>query len=148
MPDDRPDSSDKTINRLYLPTLADLIDRLTIAQIKEVLLPEKRESYAEEMRRLGHDIDLIIEEKGIKLSARLIRIIIVIAQINLHIWFKKDRMQADSDHYLDLLKLSHQLNGIRNQMKNLILEECGDKQPSARHTNVSTDGLEGWDISI
>lgn len=134
--------------RLYKPTLADLIDRLTVDQIKEVLLPKSRESYAEEIKRLEHDIDAIIKAKGLEFSASLVRITIVLAQMNLHIWHCKDRMQEDSDHYSDWLKLAHQLNGIRNRMKNLLMKEAGDGQPSVQHTNVDTDGLQGWDVSI
>jgi len=134
--------------RQYLPPLAELIDSLTIYQIKEVTIPEQKESLAEEMGKIAHDIDLIIEERDLKLSARLIRIIIAIAQMNLHIWQNKDDMQNDPDKYMDLLKLAHQLNGVRNRMKNILLEEVGDKDKSARKTNYNTDGLEGWDISI
>ena len=71
--------------RLVLPTIAELVDRLTIDQIKEVLVPEGRESIAEEIQRLEQDIDQVWEESGTRLSARLVRIIIVIAQINVHI---------------------------------------------------------------
>ena len=134
--------------RQYLLPLAELIDRLTIAQIKEVLISENKESYTQEMEKLAHDIDLIIEERELKLSARLIRIIIVLSQMNLHIWFNKDKMQNNPEHYLELLKLAHQLNGIRNQMKNLLLEESGDREKSAMKTNFNTDALEGWEISI
>lgn len=134
--------------RQYLPPLAELVDSLTINQIKEVMIPQHKESFAREMKKIAHDIDLIIEERSLKLSARLIRIIIAIAQMNLHIWHNKDKMKDDSEKYTELLKLSHQLNGIRNQMKNMLLEEIGDKEKSARKTNYNTDGLEGWDISI
>lgn len=135
-------------DRKFTLPLAELIDRLTIDQIKEVLLPEHKESFAQEMEKLSHDIDLIIEEKGIRLTARLLRIIIAIAQINLHIWQNKDRMQEDSERYMELLKFSHQLNGIRNQLKNLLLEETGDREKSAERSNFNTDGLENWTISI
>ncbi len=134
--------------RQYLLPLAELIDRLTIDQIKEVLIPENKESYAQEMKILAHDLDLIIEERELKLSARLIRIITILSQMNLHIWYNKDKMQKDPKHYSELLKFAHQLNGIRNQMKNLLLEETGDKEKSAIRTNFNIDGLEGWDISI
>jgi hypothetical protein len=127
---------------------AELIDRLTVDQIKEVLLSEDKQSYAQEMAKLAHDVDMIIEEKGLKLSSRLIRIIIALSQMNLHIWHNKELMQNDPEQYMDLLKLSHQLNGIRNRMKNLLIEEAGDREKSAIRTNFNTDGLEGWEISI
>ena len=135
-------------DRQFLPPLAELVDRLTVDQIKEVLLDKNKDSYAKEMKKLSHDIDMLIQEKDIKLSARLIRIIITISQMNLHIWYNKDRMQECPEQYMELLKLSHQLNGIRNRMKNLLLEEVGDKEKSDQRTNFETDGLEGWDVSI
>jgi len=134
--------------RQYLTPFAELIDRLTVDQIKEVLLSTGKESYADEMRRICHDIDLLTEERGIPLTARLLRIVIVLAQMNLHIWQLKDRMQEDAGRYDELLKLAHQLNGIRNRMKNLLLEEAGEREKSSERSNFNTDGLEGWDVSI
>lgn len=135
-------------DRKFTLPLAELIDRLTIDQIKEVLLPEHKESFSQEMEKLAHDIDLIIAEKGLRLSSRFLRIVIAMAQLNLHIWQNKDRMQEDPERYLELLKFSHQLNGIRNQLKNLLLEETGDREKSAERSNFNTDGLENWTISI
>lgn len=138
-----------TDKREYLPNLADLIDALSIDQIKEVKFHDKKSSYAGEIRKICHDIDLIVDRKDVKLNSRLIRIIILIAQLNLFIWENKDRMQSESqDNYLKLLKFAHQLNGIRNTMKNKISEEAGDTDPGRKRTNIDTDGLKGWDISI
>ena len=131
-----------------LPSIAELIDQLTVNQIKEVLLPEKKEIIAEEIRKIINDIDLILSEREVKITARLLRIVIVIAQMNVHIWYNKDEMVKDENRYLELLKLAHQLNGIRNQMKNLLLDETGDRIMGARKTNFNTDGLHGWDISL
>ena len=109
--------------RKFLPAFAELIDRLTVDQIKEVLLPEIKIAAADEMEKLCHDIDLLIEERELKLSSRIIRIIIALSQLNLHIWRLKDHMQEDRMHYDEQLKKAHQLNGIRNQLKNILLEE-------------------------
>jgi len=134
-------------DRKYLPTLADLIDALSIDQIKEIKLDNKQ-SYALEIKKISYDIDMLISQKQIKLSAKLIRMIIVIAQMNLFIWNNKDKMQEDPKHYNDLLKMAHQLNGIRNRIKNLILEQSDEVEPSKKRTNVETDDLKGWEISI
>jgi hypothetical protein len=136
------------MERQFLPAFTELIDRLTVDQIKEVLLPDLQPEMAEEMKILCHDIDLIIEERELKLNSRFIRIIIAIAQLNLHIWKLKDEMQIFPDKYDKLLKLAHQLNGLRNQLKNSLLEEAGDKDKSSQRTNFNIDGLEGWNISI
>jgi len=111
-------------------------------------MPELKQDIAQEIERIANDVNLIIDETGVGLSARLIRIIIVLAQINLHIWQNKDKMQSDPEKYSERLKLAHQLNGIRNQMKNLLLGEMGDREKSTRKTNFNTDGLEGWEISL
>lgn len=145
---DNIEESSKSTIRAYQPSIAELVDRLSINQIKEVILPKNKASYATEMNNLAKDIDTLIREGGIQLSARLIRIVIVLAQMNLHIWHFKDQMQTEPERYSELLTLCHQLNGIKNQMKNLFLEESGNLDQAARHTNVSIDGLQDWDISL
>lgn len=138
----------KKLKRFYLPTFADLLDQLTIDQIKEVLIPRHKQSYAREMRKISHDVDALSKEKHIKPSARLFRIIIALAQLNLHIWYHKDKMRQDTKRYSAHLKAAHQLNGIRNQLKNYLLEETGEREKSVRKTNFNTDGLNGWNISL
>ncbi len=137
------------IERKYLPTFADLIDILTINQIKEIKFSDKKVAYTKEIKKICHDIDLIIDEKKVKINSKLIRIIILIAQLNLYIWENKDKMQKETpENYSKLLKHAHQLNGIRNSMKNKILEEFGDKDPGKKRTNIETDDLKGWDIHV
>ena len=138
--------------RLFTYSLAELIDRLTVDQIKEVLLPEKKADVAKEMINICHDVDLIIKEKNLVLDSRLIRIIIAISQLNLHIWKFKDEMESLKDkneaRYLELLKISHQLNGIRNRLKNMLLNQNKEADGASLRSNFNTDGLEGWEISI
>ena len=73
-------------NRKYLPTLAELIDRLSIAQLKEVFIEDHKEEYAQEMEDILHDINLTLFEDGAKITAQTIRAIVVLSQMNLHIW--------------------------------------------------------------
>ena len=54
--------------RKYLPTLAELVDRLSIAQLKEVFITEHKEEYAQEISDIVHDIDLILNDENVKLS--------------------------------------------------------------------------------
>ena len=46
--------------RKYLPTLGDLIDRLSITQLKEVFIPEHKQEYAAEIQDIVHDISIIL----------------------------------------------------------------------------------------
>ena len=74
------------MGRKYLPTLSELIDRLSIAQLKEVFITEHKSEYAEEISDIVHDIQLILEENGGQVTADTIRAIVVLSQMNLHIW--------------------------------------------------------------
>jgi hypothetical protein len=134
--------------RLFLPAFAELVDRLAVDQIKEVMLPEISTAIADEMEKISHDIDMLIEERDLRLTSRFVRIVIAISQLNLHIWHLKEKMNSDPERYKEYLKLAHQLNGVRNHLKNQLLEEAKDKEKSDLRTNVGTDGLEGWTISI
>ena len=49
-------------NRKFLPTLNELIDRLSIHQLKEVFIPENKENYGKEIQDILHDIDLILKQ--------------------------------------------------------------------------------------
>ena len=138
--------------RQFLPPMAELIDRMTVTQIKLALSKDNKDSFVEEISKLEHDIDLILDSNNLILDARLIRIVIVLSQMNLHIWNNKDKMQDklkdnEEKEYLDLLKLSHQLNGFRNRMKNSLLEIEDVQDKSQIRSNFETDGLD-WDINI
>ena len=138
--------------RQFLPPMAELIDRMTVTQIKLALSKDNKDSFVEEISKLEHDIDLILDSNNLTFDARLIRIIIVLSQMNLHIWHNKDKMQDklkdnEEKEYLDLLKLSHQLNGLRNRMKNSLLEIEDVQDKSQIRSNFETDGLD-WNINI
>jgi len=150
----------KNTEREWLPTFADLADRLSIHQLKEVFLPEYKNKYRQEMHQMVHDLDLLCEEKKIALNGNLVRAIIVLAQINEHIWYNESNVRSGegkanvksgegkSKQDLALLKLTHGLNGIRNQTMNRILDLIGD---SGRH-DYKTDCLAAefshWEIDL
>ena len=114
------------MKRKYLPTLAELVDRLSIAQLKEVFITEHKEEYAEEIRDIVHDIDLILENEEVKLSGKDVRAIMVLSQMNLHIWHNETKYRAGTGN--GNLGLTHGLNGIRNTAKNMIQENVGGRK--------------------
>ena len=71
--------------RKYLPTLSELIDRLSIAQLKEVFIPDHKEEYAQEIKDIVHDINILLPESD-GIDGEMIRAIVVLSQMNLHIW--------------------------------------------------------------
>ena len=112
--------------RKYLPTLNSLIDRLSIHQLKEVFLVENKENYSKEIQDIIHDIDMIIEDENIKFDGRTLRAIIVLAQMNTHIWYNESKVRkGDKDGNLHL---THGLNGIRNTAANIIAEVNGERK--------------------
>ena len=109
-----------------MPTLSELIDRLSIAQLKEVFIVKHKKEYAKEIEDIIHDIDLCLAECEV-IDANTIRAIIVLAQMNLHIWHNESNYRKgikDGNN----LELTHGLNGIRNTAKNKVQEMIGGRK--------------------
>ena len=117
----------KSKHRKFLPTLGELIDRLSIHQLKEVFIPENKDNYAQEMHDIVHDIDLILKENDITLNAEIIRAVIVLSQMNAHIWYNESQVRK-GEKGTDNLMLTHGLNGIRNTAINKIMEVVGGRK--------------------
>ena len=56
-------------DRKYLPTLSELVDRLSIVQLKEVFIAEHKSEYAEEINAIVHDIQLYLNESKEPITA-------------------------------------------------------------------------------
>jgi hypothetical protein len=113
--------------RKYLHTLGDLVDRLSIVQLKEVFIPEFKQEYSQEIKDIVHDIQVILDETNGEIDAETIRAIVVVAQMNLHIWHNESNYRRgikDGNN----LELTHGLNGIRNTAKNKIQEVIGGRK--------------------
>jgi len=132
--------------RQYVLPLGELIDKFTITQLRETLL--NTDKYVEELRQMEHDIDVLLIENDVVLNARAVRLIFLMAQMNTLIWMFKDKMAEDTreENYVKYLKLSHQVNGLKNILKNKLMNEIGD-DISAQKTNTWIDTLE-YKISV
>lgn len=111
--------------RKYLPTLSELIDRLSISQLKEVFIADHKKEYAQEIKDIMNDIDILLAEGSV--NAETIRAIVVLSQMNLHIWHNESNYRKgikDGNN----LELTHGLNGIRNTAKNKIQEVVGGRK--------------------
>jgi len=127
--------------RKYLPTLSELIDRLSIIQLKEVFIPKHKEEYAKEIEAIVHDINLLLENS--KIDGDSIRAIVVLSQMNLHIWHNESAVRNGKEG-ADL-RLTHGLNGIRNTAKNKIQETVGGRKDYK--TDCLADDFKDWEIS-
>ena len=130
--------------RKYLPTLSELVDRLSIVQLKEVFIPEHKAEYAQEIADIVHDIQSLIDENKSEITAETIRAIVVLSQMNLHIWYNESNYRKgikDGNN----LELTHGLNGIRNVAKNRIQEVVGGRK-DYKIDCLAAD-FKGWEIS-
>jgi hypothetical protein len=132
------------MNRKYLPTLSELVDRLSIVQLKEVFIPEHKAEYAQEIADIVHDIQAHIDENKSEITAETIRAIVVLSQMNLHIWHNESNYRKgikDGNN----LELTHGLNGIRNIAKNKIQEVVGGRKDYK--IDCLAAEFKDWDIS-
>ena len=131
------------MERKYLPTLSELIDRLSIAQLKEVFISEHKAEYAQEIADISHDIQLILDDSE-EVTAETIRAIVVLAQMNLHIWHNESNYRKGIKDG-NKLELTHGLNGIRNTAKNKIQEVVGGRKDYK--IDCLAAEFEEWEVS-
>lgn len=135
------------MSRKYLPTLSELIDRLSIVQLKEVFIPENKKEYAHEIKDIVHDINQILLDEKLPnnvIDAETIRAIIVLSQMNLHIWHNESNYRKgikDGNN----LELTHGLNGIRNIAKNKVQEKVGGRKDYK--VDCLAADFKDWEIS-
>lgn len=117
--------------RKYLPTLAELIDRMSIVQLKEIFLDENRYEYQEERKLIEHDIDIVLNQKnacnGYRINAADIRAILILMLTNRYIWENESKARQGGAEQDRLLKLTHSVNGIRNTAKNILSVRAEDR---------------------
>ena len=129
-------------DRKYLPPISELIDRLSIVQLKEVFITEHKEEYAKEIKDIVHDIDMLMNWE--KPTGEMIRAIVVLAQMNLHIWHNETKYrQGDGDGNLGL---THGLNGIRNTAKNIIQDQVGGGRKDYKIDCIAAE-FKDWEVS-
>ena len=131
------------MTRKYLPTLSELIDRLSIVQLKEVFISEHKDEYAQEIKDICHDINLCLKDTK-HLDAEVVRAIVVLSQMNLHIWHNESNYRKgikDGNN----LELTHGFNGIRNTAKNKIQEIAGGRKDYK--IDCLAAEFKDWDIS-
>jgi hypothetical protein len=137
----------------YSYTLSELIDRLTIVQLKETYNPELKEQYAKEIEDLVHDINLALPKSvnGMAVTGEFLRDVIILAQYNHHIWINEDEARKakldDNPDYEKLykqLRLTHSLNnGVRNPAKTKLQSLVGGRTELKNNT-LSAEDCKDW----
>lgn len=116
--------------RQWLPTLAELVDRMVICRLKAVFVEGSKDAYEREIADIRHDIDLILDQKsgnGFVFGAEAIHAAVVITLANRYIWENEAKARAGGSEQDHLLKLTHSINGVRNTAKNVLSKLAGDR---------------------
>jgi hypothetical protein len=117
---------------------------LSISQLKEVFITEHKEEYAQEIADIVNDIQICIESGTEPVTAETIRAIVVLSQMNLHIWHNESNVRAGKSGPSALV-LTHGLNGIRNTAKNKIQEVVGGRK-DYKIDCIAAD-FKDWEVS-
>ena len=133
--------------RKYLPTISELIDRLSIVQLKEVFIPEHKEEYAQEIKDIVHDLNKLGLEKEYNYAnlGELLRAVVVLSQMNLHIWHNETKYRAGKGK--GNLELTHGLNGIRNTAKNIIQDLIEIDGRKDYKIDCIAEEFDDWEVS-
>lgn len=116
--------------RKYLPTLAELIDRLSIVLLKSVFIEKNHEAYLEEIQLIEHDINDIINEwhgAGHNFTAYDLRMVMVTMLANREIWLNESTVREEGVGF-ERLRYTHSINGVRNTAKNNLSAVFGDRK--------------------
>ena len=136
------------MERRYLPTFSELIDRLSIVTLKSVFIPENKQAYDKEAADIVHDLDLIVREKQVQLTGEMIRSAMIIMLANRYIWENESKCRSGENQNTDLLKITHSINGVRNTAKNAIsreLEERVDLKIDCLAADV-VNSMQNWNL--
>ena len=110
--------------RKYLPTFADLVDRLSIVILKQIFIPEYREDYMEERHLIEHDLDAVMGRKSESLDHVLcgedVTAMLMIMLSNRTIWQNESEARKGKRSQNKLLRFTHSINGCRNKAKNVL----------------------------
>jgi len=113
------------MGRKYLPTMSELIDRLSIALMKSIFIPENKSEYEKEMSDIIHDLNSEIKIINV---GEFIKAVQVNMLANRVIWENESRARLGLEDQDKYLKFTHSINGVRNNAKNVISKQLGERE--------------------
>lgn len=108
--------------RKYLPTLAQLIDRLSIVTLKSIKIPDHKEEYEREAADIMDDIT------ALGIDGTVVRAIQINAIANEMIWANEASARASGKCSGDSLIFTHSINGVRTAAMNAISNVMGERK--------------------
>lgn len=112
------------VGRKYLPTEAELVDRLSIVLLKRIFIHEHCAEYEEERGLIKHDLNLLLPPG---MTADALEAAMLVAITNRFIWENESRARQGGPDQDRLLKLTHSVNGVRNTAKNVYSGQRGGR---------------------
>ena len=71
-----------------------------------------------------------------------------LSQVNLYIWFLREKISKQAKPDSMKIKLSHQINAVRNQLKNKLLQSLiKEKKFTNKKTNTNQEDLKDWELT-
>ena len=133
--------------RKFMPGLGDLIDLLTVTQLRLIRSASVSDEDLALHSDLTSDIDAALNHVSGKYS-QIVERSVALSYINAEIWDLKDAMTIATPaakEYSDALSRAHQLNGYRTHARNeLNLIGKNQKIRVMIRTNLEPDGLKRW----
>lgn len=112
--------------RQYLPTLAELIDRLSIVLLKSIFIAEHRKDYLAEREMIEHDIGMLLAERPIHYGIE-VRAVLMLMLTNRFIWENESKARAGGSEQDKMLRATHSINGVRATAKNVLARAFGER---------------------
>jgi hypothetical protein len=122
------------MERKWIPTTSEIIDRLSIVTLKSIILgcnnPEKKKAYEEEASLIMSDLTEIMkkESKKIKDWGVFIRAIQLDMLANRLVWENETLARAGGRSQDHLLPFTHSVNSIRMRAGNFISAQLQERK--------------------
>ena len=127
---------------------ADLVDKLSVLQLKQIENTNQIIKFEKTINLLLKEINFTyLNKKNLYVDSKFIRLLVILTQINTYIWLIRDEI-ANSNKSNKNMKISHQLNALRNIAKNELTLILSNKDKSAIRTNTNKEDLKGWVFSL
>lgn len=110
----------------YEPNISELIDILSILQIKEVKVFKNKQNIKKQIKNARNDLKILLKNNQTKLDSKMIRKIFLVGIINLLVWQLKDNMLIEEKNYNKYLRKALELNTIRNAAYNIMMKNFNE----------------------
>lgn len=113
--------------RKWLPTVGEMLDRITILELRHLHNPSQREAIKSEIDDLLDDINLALPKSPYPaITAQFLREVIILAQFNTHIWNNED-MARKGEKNGNELYFTHSCNGVRCRAKDRLNKRVNNR---------------------